>query len=603
MIVPMMKYSFVLHHTESQAFLSQLQELGLVDIDSGQWTPDERERQLLADAECQARAVKDLGKRLKEKTRQTVTPFGSARETLDRYVEASARIEAIDQTIGRLTKEIAELAPWGDFPAASIHALEKQGVCLHFFTTYAKDFENHSPKWEEEYIVNLVSEVDGMVYFVVVTTPESAPLAIEALSVKAPVASQADKELEVIGLLRERKDVEATLERCAEGMSGLGTLGDELHAELHLSRVSKTTAREADGSLAVMTGWATKETAQQVDAFLDTHPAVIFFKDEPTQEDDPPVLLKNNAFASLFEVIGSLYALPKYGTIDLTAYFAPFYMLFFGFCLADAGYGLIYAVAALLLYRKVKPAMRPIIKLVLLCGISTIFFGLITGNVCGIPLAEQPIFAGLKDYFLTPELLFPISIGLGVIQLLYAMSLKTVLIAKTQGVKYIFPTLGWMTVIVSVLAAMLLPRTGVTGYTISSVAFYAVTGVGLFMMLFMNSPGKNPLVNLGAGLWNTYNDVTGFVGDVLSYIRLFALGISGGILALVFNRLAMGMSPDIIIVKQLVMLIILAIGQGLTIFMSTLSAFVHPLRLTFVEFYKNAGFEAGNRGFEPLKRT
>ncbi|MDR2937017.1 MAG: V-type ATP synthase subunit I, partial [Rikenellaceae bacterium] len=359
----MMKYSFVLHHTDSEAFLNRLQELGLVDIDSGQWTPDERERGLLADAECQARAMKDLDKRRKGKNREAVTPFGSARETLDRYTEASARIEAIDQAMARLTKEITELTPWGDFPAASIRALEEQGISLHFFTTYANDFEKYAPGWREKYIVDLVSEVDGMACFVVVTTPESAPLAIEALSVKTPAASRADKEIEVIGLQNERKEMEAILERCAEGFPALESLGNELRAELQLSRVSKTAAREADGSLAVMTGWATKDAARPVDAFLDTHPAVIFFKDEPTEEDDPPVLLKNNAFAGLFEVIANLYALPKYGTMDLTAYFAPFYMLFFGFCLADAGYGLIYVAAASLLYRRVKPAFRPILKL------------------------------------------------------------------------------------------------------------------------------------------------------------------------------------------------------------------------------------------------
>ena len=161
-----------------------------------------------------------------------------------------------------------------------------------------------------------------------------------------------------------------------------------------------------------------------------------------------------------------------------------------------------------------------------------------------------------------------------------------------------------MLVILSGLAAIAFPMLGIgiTGYTTGSVPFWIVTGIGLFMMLFMNSPGKNPAVNFGMGLWNTYNDITGLLSDSLSYIRLFALGLSGGIQALVFNRLAMEMSPDIIIVKQLVMIVILAVGQGITLFMASLSAFVHPLRLTFVEFYKNAGFVDGGRAFEPLRK-
>ena len=120
-------------------------------------------------------------------------------------------------------------------------------------------------------------------------------------------------------------------------------------------------------------------------------------------------------------------------------------------------------------------------------------------------------------------------------------------------------------------------------------------------MLFFNSPGKNPLLNFGLGLWDTYNNLTGILSDVLSYIRLFAIGLSGGILAMVFNQLAVGMSPDIPVVKQLVMLLILLLGHGINLFMCVLSSVVHPLRLTFVEFYKNAGFEAATRVFTPLK--
>ena len=110
-------------------------------------------------------------------------------------------------------------------------------------------------------------------------------------------------------------------------------------------------------------------------------------------------------------------------------------------------------------------------------------------------------------------------------------------------------------------------------------------------MLFFNSPGKNPLLNFGLGLWDTYNNLTGILSDVLSYIRLFAIGLSGGILATVFNALAAGFVPEGsgIIVRLLIMI-------------PTISSFVHPMRLTFVEFYKNAGFEMSMRSFEPLQK-
>ena len=123
-------------------------------------------------------------------------------------------------------------------------------------------------------------------------------------------------------------------------------------------------------------------------------------------------------------------------------------------------------------------------------------------------------------------------------------------------------------------------------------------------MLFFNSPGRNPFVNFGLGLWDTYNNLTGILSDVLSYIRLFAIGLSGGILATVFNALADGFVPEgaNIVVRLLVMVPILLVGHGINLFMSTISSFVHPMRLTFVEFYKNAGFEMSMRSFEPLRK-
>ena len=134
--------------------------------------------------------------------------------------------------------------------------------------------------------------------------------------------------------------------------------------------------------------------------------------------------------------------------------------------------------------------------------------------------------------------------------------------------------------------------------------FYATLGVGAVLMLFFNSPGKNPLLNFGLGLWDTYNNLTGILSDVLSYIRLFAIGLSGGILATVFNALADGFVPEGsgIVVRLLIMIPILLVGHGINLFMSTISSFVHPMRLTFVEFYKNAGFEMSMRSFDPLRK-
>ena len=121
------------------------------------------------------------------------------------------------------------------------------------------------------------------------------------------------------------------------------------------------------------------------------------------------------------------------------------------------------------------------------------------------------------------------------------------------------------------------------------------------LIFLFNSPGKNPLLNIGLGLWDTYNMATGLLGDVLSYVRLFALGLSGGILANVFNSMAVGMKPDNPVAGFIVMVLIFVIGHALNIFMNILGAIVHPMRLTFVEFFKNAGYSGGGVEYKPFK--
>jgi V/A-type H+-transporting ATPase subunit I len=131
--------------------------------------------------------------------------------------------------------------------------------------------------------------------------------------------------------------------------------------------------------------------------------------------------------------------------------------------------------------------------------------------------------------------------------------------------------------------------------------YYGFFGTGGLLVFVLNNIKRNPLINIGAGVWDAYNMATGILGDLLSYIRLFALGISSSVMGFVFNDLAINMSGDIPVLSTLIMLLIMVFGHGINIFMGGLGAFVHPMRLTFVEFYKNAGFEGGGKKYKPFK--
>ncbi len=246
--------------------------------------------------------------------------------------------------------------------------------------------------------------------------------------------------------------------------------------------------------------------------------------------------------------------------------------------------------------------MAPILSLAQWLGLSTVIFGILTGTFFGIDLikAEVPWLQGIKKFMISTDQLFNLAIILGVIQILFGMGLKVVNISISRGFWYSLSTIGWLVLIIGLGSVFGLKSAGMVSEAAAGILQYGVLAVAGILILLMNHPKRNILINFGAGLWDVYGMATGLLGDILSYIRLFALGVSSAILGQVFNSMAMNMKPDNVILGPLVMILILLFGHGITIFMSGLGAFVHPIRLTFVEFYKNAGFTGGGRAYHPF---
>ena len=582
MIAKMAKYDFVLYAAQSEDFIEKLRELGLVDITTTGWEPSEEDRQLLLDIEGHTKAADFLRNFRAGEGRfeAGAKPFASGAEAYEHYAAAHQKATALAAEIARLEKSADELRPWGEFSPERTKALASQGIVLRYFFTPKSNYDKFGPEWSERYTLSLINRTDSTAYFVVVTAP-GEDVTLDAQEMKAP-----------------SMDVREAERRIAEAKQ-------ELRERLQGVRVKATAQEAADGTLVVMEGWAEKETSDKVDALLEAYPNVVYLKGDPTPEDDTPVKLKNNRFARVFELVGDMYARPKYGTMDLTPFFAPFYMLFFGICLNDAGYGLILTLMGWwMLARNRKPGMmRQAAWFATLCGVSTVAFGLLCGSFFGINMSTW--FPSVKFLDFQGQF-FSIALVIGVVQILFGMLLNIWMTVRCFGFGRALGLLGWFIILVSCCLAMGLPMAGlaIPGFTAGSVAFYAALGVGGVLMLLLNNPKRNPLINLGAGLWDLYNNLTGLLSDVLSYIRLFAIGLSGGVLALVFNTLASGFVPEgaNIVVRLLIMIPILLIGHGINLFMSTISSFVHPLRLTFVEFYKNAGFEMSMRSFEPLQK-
>ncbi len=614
MIVKMIRYDFVLYSGEHERFLERLQELGLVDVTVTGWEPSEADLRLIADAEAKTKAVEALRTKLSEEDFKSGEPYATGEEAFAAYAAATTEAAALRGEIARYAKSAEELLPWGEFSAATIAKMAEQGVVLRYFNCNTNAYNENEKAWSENYTLAKISEQSGQTYFVVVATPE-AEIEIDAEEVKAPTMNYREAEALVAEKTAALAATDEVVARAAATIEKVEAEAAEAREKLHLAKVVASGEKVADDKLVVMEGWAEEETAEKVDAMLEEYPNMIYLKRKPTEEDETPVKLKNNRFARLFELIGGMYALPKYGTLDLTPFFGPFYMLFFAICLNDAGYGAILLAAGIALYLKGGEKMRMASLLTMVCGGATTLFGLYTGSLFGMSIPDMLGYESIeKSPFLDFQNdFFSIALAIGVLQIMFGMAINIVMKSRLFGFKSAMPLLGWFIVLLSGVLAAALPMLNekwvIPFFTTSSVAFYVAVAIGLAFMLLFNS--KNPIMSILSGLWDTYNNITGLLSDVLSYIRLFAIGLSGGVLAQVFNQLAFGLTGLDSGIEQfgvgtifqiLGAAAILLVGHGINLFMSAISSFVHPMRLTFVEFYKNAGFEMTSRNFEPLKK-
>ena len=611
MISKMIRYDIVLFAGEQERFVDELRELGLVDITTTGWEPSEADRTLLLDIEARVKAREFLEAFQKsEAFNKKAEVYASGAEAYDAYVDARERRQQLQQEVARLEKLASEIEPWGSYSYEMISNLAKRGISMRYFMASTAAYNKFKSECGEGVTLSKIGATSANVYFVVITTDDSA-VAVDGQEVRLPESDSKTLLKQAEALKAEDKALDELFSRAANSLSLIDAECGKLKEQLDGFKVSATAQREADGELVILEGWAEADTARRVDKMLEAYPNLVYMRRDATIDDDAPVKLKNGKFARLFELIGAMYSLPKYGTLDLTPIFGPFYMLFFAICLCDAGYGLVLLLLGLALYFKGGKKMRQAAGLSIVCASATVAFGFYANSFFGVAISDYAPVIKFLDF---QGQFFSIALAIGVFQILVGMAINLWMQTKLFGFTSTFGLLGWFIILLTGSIAMGLPMFGmeIPGFTMGSPVVMVLMGIGALLMLVLNNVKRNPFINIGAGLWDAYNNITGLLSDVLSYIRLFAIGLSGGVLAQVFNSLAMGLSGTseipagspwtAYIIPVIVASIILLIGHGINLFMSAISSFVHPMRLTFVEFYKNAGFEMGQRAFNPLRK-
>lgn len=601
MISKMKKLAFLIYHKDYDTFLEQVRNLGVVHVVTK--SQGEAENQdLQATIRLSARytaAIKLLEGMNVKAADKTSGNADKGEQILDKLEALQQHDAETNHRIQAIEKEITAMEQWGDFKTESLKRLRDAGYEVGFYICSDKVYDE---EWETQYHAVVINHIGSKVYFVTVTpVTETVSLDVESAKIADRSLSEIIQEKEKLDA--ERAETENAMKELAEN-----SIPDLKAAQVRTSqlvdfdKVKLSADSLAGNKLMLLEGWVPAENAQQLNDFLKSS-EVYYEISDPVPGDNVPIQLNNKGFFKLFEPIMKLYMLPKYNELDLTPFFAPFFMLFFGLCLGDTGYGLFILLGISgyrLIAKSISPSMKPILTLVQLLGLSTAICGLLTGTCFGFNLYDinVPFIQKMKEVImLDNQQMFNLSLILGAIQIIFGMTLKAVNQAIQFGFKYAISTIGWLLVLVSTAVAFAAPGVMAMGGTLH----LAILAVGGLMVYLFNSPGKNIFLNIGLGLWDTYNMATGLLGDILSYVRLFALGLSGGILAGVFNSLAVGMSPDNVIAGPIVMVLIFVIGHSINIFMNVLGAMVHPMRLTFVEFFKNSGYEGGGKEYKPFK--
>ena len=334
---------------------------------------------------------------------------------------------------------------------------------------------------------------------------------------------------------------------------------------------------------------------------------------EPAQDEDPPVEIDNGPLSTPFETVTRLYGMPTTSDVDPTIFMAPFFALFFGICMTDAAYGLILLGLLFWLMRKIKGDKKFVVMLIF-CSITTVIAGALTGGWFAdsiqslLPQSEAGIGTTLNawrvkmmlfDPMEKPLIFIGISLALGYVQVLFGLSIALVnLLSQKRYAEAVFEKLTWLILLNSILLYALAKAAVLPAALAPVMGIIALVQMAIIFWFTERNNGLG--ARLGGGAFAVFSTVF-YAGDMLSYVRLMALGMVTAGLGMAVNILAK-LLMDIPTIGFVLGLLMFVVGHIVNIALALLSAFVHSLRLQFVEFFPKF-FTGGGRIFKPLRNS
>lgn len=619
MIESMAKLTLLFRPAGRDLLLSEMQKLGLVHIERKKLEENAEISKLTARIAHLTQNQAYLSKRSKEipQPPEPKAYDGKATDLVRKIDSLRSTVETCQSERVQLQREFERIARWGDFDPDKIKGLSAAGLQMTLHSASRKVAEEvmHRCESQSDHMVVPVFEEGGKSFFAIVgPADEDASIPM--------VTDEPLPERSVSSLKAELEKLDDKLSRTQAQIDELLPYGEtlsqrlaELQNELSYQLVRGSVNEDEAGNLHILTGWIPASEQDRFEQFLQDKEAV-YLLEAPQTNDQAPVKLRNSKFTKLFEPILRIFSLPNYREMDPTPFFAPFYTLFFGLCVADLGYGILLLIGGLIALAVIKrKSVRPLLYLILVLSTSVAVCGFLLNDFFGLKITElanphSPIAKAVAFDNIHSAMM--LAIVLGIVQIMLGYVLRAINQTRAHGLAGGLKPLGVVLILLGVVLKSLsvlgpafavgplpfgamaaaLPHSGMIGYVL--------LGAGLLLLLLFNSLEKKIFIRPLTGLWELYELLTTVPGYILSYLRLFALGLAGALLGETTIKLA-EMVRGHSAVGFVLMILVFLLGSLINFAIGLLSAFVHSLRLTFVEFYNSLGFKGGGLSYEPFK--